>query len=171
MLKFKLFYDKDAEEDWLRKMSINGWAFKKFFLGIYTFEPSEPGEYTYQIDILDNWNGDKADYEDFMKDAGIEVISQWWRWVYLRKKTEDGPFEMYTDPQSKIAHYTKIMRFFQIFLGIEIVCFVMEFMAAIKSNSMAIGILAGVIGVIVLALLKVVWKCKWKIEQLQKEVE
>ena len=109
MLKFKLYYDKDEEEEWLKKMSLNGWAFKKFFLGFYTFEPCEPGEYNYQIDLLDNWNGNKADYASFMEDAGVEVISQWWRWVYLQKKTEDGPFEMYTDTESKIAQYKKII--------------------------------------------------------------
>ncbi|HBV87158.1 DUF2812 domain-containing protein [Desulfosporosinus sp.] len=169
MLKFKLFYDKDAEEDWLKEMSLNGWAFKKFFLGVYTFEPCEPGEYNYQIDLLDNWNGNKDDYARFMEDMGVEVISQWWRWVYLRKKAADGPFEMYTDAQSKIAHYTKIMKFFQIALVLEIVCFIIELMAVIKTGDVFFGILTGVIGIIALALLKIVWKCKWKIDQLKRE--
>ncbi len=28
MLKFKLYYDKDEEEDWLKEMSLDGWGFK-----------------------------------------------------------------------------------------------------------------------------------------------
>ena len=67
MLKFKLYYDKDAEEDWLKEMCLNGWAFKKFFLGFYTFEKCEPGEYNYQIDLLDSWSGEKDDYAAFME--------------------------------------------------------------------------------------------------------
>ena len=105
MLKFKLYYDKDEEENWLKKMCLNGWAFKSFFLGFYTFEKCEPGEYNYQIDLLDSWNGEKSDYKDFMKDAGVEIVSQWWRWVYLKKRASDGPFEMYSDAESKIVQY------------------------------------------------------------------
>ena len=169
MLKFKLYYDKDEEENWLREMSLNGWAFKKFFLGFYTFEASEPGKYNYQIDLLDNWKGDKDDYASFMEDAGVEVVSQWWRWVYLQKKVADGPFEMYTDTESKIVQYSKILKFFKVALTIEIICFFMELIATINTGSYIFGIFTVLIAVICLALLKVVWKCKWKIEQLKRE--
>lgn len=169
MLKFKLYYDKEEEEEWLKKMSLSGWAFKKFYLGFYTFKPCEPGEYNYQIDLLDNWNGNKADYASFMEDAGVEVISQWWRWVYLQKKTEDGPFEMYTDTESKIAQYSKIVKFFKIFLIIEIICFFMELMATFKTGDCIFGIFTVLLAMICLAILKIVWKSKCKIEQLKRE--
>lgn len=169
MLKFKLYYDKDEEEDWLKKMSLNGWAFKKFFLGFYTFEKCEPGEYNYQIDLLDNWNGDKDDYAAFMEDTGVEVIDQWWRWVYLQKRASDGPFEMYTDVESKITHYNKIKNFFKVALIIEVICFFIEFMATIKTGYYIFGIFTILLGAISLAILKIVWKCKWKIEQYKQE--
>ncbi|MDF2520653.1 MAG: hypothetical protein K0R84_1281, partial [Clostridia bacterium] len=89
MLKFKMYFDKDVEEIWLKEMSNKGWAFKRFFLGFYTFEACEPGEYNYQIDLLDNWSGEKEDYASFMEQSGVEVISQWYRWVYIRKKASD----------------------------------------------------------------------------------
>lgn len=169
MLKFKLYFDKDAEEDWLRTMSLNGWAFKKFFLGFYTFEPCEPGEYNYQIDLLDNWSGNRVDYTPFMEDLGVEVIDQWWRWVYLRKRAVDGPFEMYTDLQSKIALYAKIMKLFKIALVIETVAFFMELNATMSTGNFMFGIFAILIGAISLAMLKVIWKCKWKIESLKHQ--
>ncbi|UWG96635.1 DUF2812 domain-containing protein [Dehalobacter sp. DCM] len=169
MLKFRLYYDKDAEQDWLQKMCLEGWALKQFFLGFYTFVPCEPGEYNYQIDILDNWHGDKTDYATFMEEAGVEVVGQWWRWVFLRKKAADGPFEMYTDAQSKIAQYRKIKRFFTVFLVIETICFLMELMAAMETGEVVIGALTVLLGIITLALLRIVWKCQWKIEQLRRE--
>ena len=169
MLKFRLYYDKDAEEDWLRVMSLNGWAFKKFFLGVYTFEPCIPGEYNYQIDLLDNWKGYKDDYESFMEDAGVAVVGQWWRWVYLQKKTADGPFEMYTDAESRINQYSKIKRFFIIFLTIEILCFFMELMATIETGKFIFGMFTVLIGVISLVLLKVILKCHHKIEKIKRE--
>lgn len=169
MLKFKLFYDKDAEENWLKKMCLNGWAFKKFFLGFYTFEQCEPGEYNYQIDLLDNWTGYKNDYAAFMEDVGVEVIAQWWRWVYLRKKTTDGPFEMYTDVESKISHYNKIGNFFKVALAIEAFCFFLEFIEAFNTGFYIFIIFSIILAGICLALLKIVWKCKWKIDQYKRE--
>ncbi|MEQ8155624.1 MAG: DUF2812 domain-containing protein [Clostridiaceae bacterium] len=169
MLKFRLYYDKDAEEEWLKKMSLSGWAFKKFFLGFYTFEPCEPGEYNYQIDLLDSWNGEKDDYESFMEDAGVQVVGQWWRWVYLKKKSEDGPFEMYTDVESKIAQYSKIGNLFKVFLAMEIICFFTELMAAVNTGKFIFGVFTILLGVISLAMLRIVWKCKWKIQQLKGE--
>lgn len=169
MIKFKLYYDKDDETDWLNKLSMDGWAFKKFFLGFYTFEPCEPGEYNYQIDLLDNWNGNKKDYASFMEDAGVNVIGQWWRWVYLQKNTSDGPFEMYTDVESKIAQYSKIKNLFTIVLVIEIICFFIELMATIDTGSYIFALFTLLIMFICLTLLKIVWKCKWKIEQFKRE--
>ena len=169
MLKFKLYYDKDVEEDWLKQMCLNGWAFKKFFLGFYTFEKCEPGEYNYQIDLLDSWNGEKDDYAGFMEDTGVKVISQWWRWVYLQKKSLDGPFEMYTDVESKITQYKKIKNFFEVFLVIEVICFFIEGMATINTGSYIFGTFTALLAVICLAILKIVLKCKWKIEQFKHE--
>jgi hypothetical protein len=169
MLKFKLYYDKDEEEEWLRKMTLSGWAFKKFFLGFYTFEPCEPGEFNYQIDLLDNWKAEKNDYVSFMEDAGVEIVDQWGRWVYLKKKASDGPFEMYTDVESKIAHYSKIKNFFKVFLALEALCFFIELMATINSGYYIFGIFTVIAALASLAMLKIVWKCKWKIEQFKRE--
>lgn len=169
MVRFRLYYDKDIEEDWLQEMSYNGWAFKKFFLGFYTFKPCEAGEYNYQIDMLDNWNGDKDDYSSFMADTGVEVIGQWWRWVYLRKKAVDGPFEMYTDNLSKINQYTRIKRFFTVFLVLEIICFLIELLAAIETGYLLYMGFTVLLGIIALAMLRLTWKCQWKIDQLKRE--
>ena len=169
MKKFKLYYDKDEEQDWLQKMALDGWALKNFFLGVYTFVPCEPGEYIYQIDLLDNWSGDKKDFAAFMEDSGVEVVSQWYRWVYLRKKADDGPFEMYTDTQSKIDQYNRIKKFFQVALIVEVICFFIEIIAAVNTGNPTFWFLTILIGSIVLAFLRVVWKCSWKIEQLKRE--
>ena len=52
MKKFKLYYDKDKEEAFLNEMSAKGYAMKRFFLGLYTFEKCRPGEYTYRVDLI-----------------------------------------------------------------------------------------------------------------------
>ena len=45
MIKFRYYIDNQKEQDWLNKLSREGWALKKFFLGFYKFEKCEPGEY------------------------------------------------------------------------------------------------------------------------------
>jgi hypothetical protein len=169
MIQFKLYSDKDLEQDWLNDMSLKGWGLKKYFLGFYTFEACEPGEYNYQIDLLDKWDGDKSDFASFMEESGVEVIAQWYRWVYLRKKASDGPFEMYTDVDSKIAQYNRIKNFFTVGLIIEVICFCIEINAAVKADYATFWAFVVLLGMFVIMFLRMVWKCKWKIEQLQRE--
>lgn len=170
MRKFRIYYDKDTEQDWIMKMSNQGWAFQKFFLGVYTFKPSKPGEYIYQIDLLDDWSGNKKDFSEFMEDSGVEVVGQWYRWVYLRKKSADGPFEMYTDIDSKIMQYERMKKFFSVALIIELICFIMEFVAATKTRRISFMIFTILIGIFVFILLHNVLKCKEKIGELESEL-
>lgn len=79
MKKVRFYLDKDEEQVWIQEMANKGWALKSFCLGVYTFEPCEAGEYIYQIDLLDNWNGDKRNFADFMSEMDVEVVSQWYR--------------------------------------------------------------------------------------------
>ena len=49
MIRFRLYYDKDKETEWLNEMAADGWALKSFFAGFYKFEPCEKGEYIRSI--------------------------------------------------------------------------------------------------------------------------
>ena len=51
MIRFRLYFDKDAETKWLNEMAEQGWALKSFFAGFYSFERYEPGQYMYQVDF------------------------------------------------------------------------------------------------------------------------
>jgi len=170
MKKIRLYFDKDTEQDWIMEMSSKGWAFENFFLGVYTFKPSEPGEYIYQIDLLSNWDGDKKDFSEFMEDSGVEVVAQWYRWVFLRKKAIDGPFEMYTDTESKIMQYERMKKFFSAVLILEFIIFILEFMNAIKTKSISFMIVTILIGLIVFILFHNILKCNKKIKGLSSEL-
>lgn len=170
MRKFRLYFDKDTEQDWLMEMSNQGWAFQDFFLGVYTFKPSGPGEYIYQIDLLDDGVGAKKDFSEFMEDSGVEVVAQWYRWVYLRKRSVDGPFEMYTDIESKIMQYERMKKFFSVVLILEFIIFILEFMAAINTRRIIFMIFTILIGLFVFILLHNVLKCNKKIKELESEL-
>lgn len=55
MIKFKLYFDKDAETKWLNQMAAEGWAMTGFFAGFYTFEKCEKGKYIYQVTSVRRW--------------------------------------------------------------------------------------------------------------------
>ena len=43
-----------------------------------------------------------------MAENGVERVASWIRWVYFRKRASDGPFDIYSDIGSRIAHYKRI---------------------------------------------------------------
>ncbi len=167
MIKFRLYYDKDKEQVWLNEMVEKGWAVEHFFLGFYTFAPCKPGEYIYQLDMLNNWAGERADYQEFMSELKIETVTQWWRWVYLRKKSADGPFELYTDPESMIAQYTRIRNFFKVFVIVELLLLFFELFVFLKTGEIWSLLASMMLGVFTWVLIRTAIKCNQKIIELR----
>ncbi len=101
----------EKEEKWLNEMSsigmhlvdING--FSK-----YTFEEGLPGEYIYRLELLENMpkHPQSKAYIGFMEDMGVEYVASVFRWVYFRKRTSEGPFNLYSDLGSKLSHIKRI---------------------------------------------------------------
>ena len=126
MIRFRLYYNKDTETEWLNKMAADGWALTGFFAGFYRFEECEKGEYTYQVDLGDQLFSVSSEYRELMEELGVEIVVLWGYWIILRKRTADGPFELYTDVDSQIEHYTKILRMFKVACILEIICMLIE---------------------------------------------
>lgn len=109
VIRFYSNYEK--EEIWLNNMAAQGWHCVDYVFGRYTFEKGKPGEYIYRLQLLEYHptHAKSTGYLEFLKEAGVEVIAFHVRWVYLRKKTEDGPFELFSDKESRISHYKRII--------------------------------------------------------------
>ena len=102
-------------------MATAGWMLTDYSWCRYVFEEGREGEYVYRIELLKNLPTYPLSqkYLRFLEEAGIEYVAHYARWVYLRKKTADGPFDLYTDLESKIAHYRRVLRYWHVFAGIE----------------------------------------------------
>lgn len=102
----KLFWvwDYEKEERWLNQMAQEGWALKKGGFLTYTFEPCEPGEYILRMAML----SDPSNFEAFMEEMGAEKVGACMRWAYFRRKADLGPFAMFSDIDSRIAHLDRI---------------------------------------------------------------
>jgi len=118
----------DKEEKWLNEMSSEGMSLVSVGLCKYIFEDSTPGEYTYKIELLNNLpsNTESMSYIRFIEEAGVEHIGSIFRWVYLKKKTEDGPFDLYSDIGSKIKYLKRLQIFFISLMFLELCAGVMN---------------------------------------------
>ena len=172
MIQFKLTFDKDLEQDWLNAFCQNGWAMTGFIAGFFTFTPCQPGEYIYQIDLLPGSGlraGNFTEYAEFMEETGVEVVQRWFRWVFLRKRTEDGPFQIYTDIDSQIQMYRRMRQMFLWVLVLECCCSLGIVPNAVFYDSVFIRCLAAVWVMIVIAIARVIWRCTRIIQELERQ--
>ncbi len=167
MIKFKLMLDKDKETEWLNEMSQKGYALTKFFAGFYTFEKCEPGKYIYQIDFGEKFYSVSDNYKAFMDEMDVEIVQTWGFWVILRKEASKGSFELYTDVDSSIEHYNKILIMFKVATIIEIICFMMEIFAIQGSGDKIFILFAGIIAVLIIAFINIIIKTKKIISELK----
>ena len=172
MIKFRYYIDMESEQAWLQKMANRGWALQNFFLGFYTFERCEPGQYRYQMDLIEEYNRHK--FEEFMDEMDVETVCYWNRWVYLRRDSAKGKFQMYTDAETRINQYQRIKKFYMLILFIEICAFPSIISAAVRMNGLdsipggIMTVMASLIVSIIVVLLRTIWKCQFRIEEIRR---
>ncbi len=167
MTKFRLYLDKDKETAWINEMAAQGYALTGYCIGFYIFEECEPGKYTYQIDFGDKMFAVDENYREFMAENNVEIVSLWGYWIFLRKLAADGDFELYTDVDSSIEHYTKILKMFKVVTIIELICFFVEVLGAMHGAGIGFfGML--IIGAIVIGCMRATISTKRKIAELKE---
>ena len=168
MIRFRLYFDKDQETEWLNRMVSDGWALKGFFAGFYSFEKCGKGEWIYQIDFGDHAYHVSDEYRELMTDLGIEIVALWGFWIILRKRAADGPFELYTDTESMIGHYRKILKMFMGVIALELICFLVEVIVGGTGTGIAWGF-AVLIAVLTAACGRAAFKMQKVISRLETE--
>ena len=117
--KFRWFWawQDDAEENWLEKMSQKGYHLSSVHLPcFYEFLVAEPRDYVYRMDYHSFHKKDKEEYLQLFQDAGWEHIGEMSAWQYFRKEAKQGETtEIFTDVESKIAKYKRVLAFLWVF--------------------------------------------------------
>lgn len=162
MIKFRLYLDKDEETKWLNEMADQGWAMKRFLAGFYSFEKCEPGRYIYQVDF----GTVSKEYREFMESVGVELVQTWGFWVFLRKLSLEGQFELYTDVDSSIEHYTKILKMFKVAAIVELICLLIELFMGFRGAYMGYA-LALLLSAVLAALVNAIIRTKNVIAELR----
>ena len=105
-----------------------------------------------------------------MEETGVEIIDNWGYWVFLRKKAAEGEFELYTDVDSQIEHYTKIRNMFKVVSIIELICFIVEIICFHQSNEPVLIFCVILIGVLVFVCIKATFKTNRTIAELKERI-
>ena len=106
-----LAWQFDQEEKWLNEMASKGLGLVAIGFCRYEFEQCTPGEYQYRIELLGHkpTHPESVQYIKFVEDTGAEQIGSYMRWVYFRKKTDNGSFDLFSDNASRIRHLGRII--------------------------------------------------------------
>lgn len=158
-------WDFDKEELWLNEMSAKGLALSSVGYCRYEFVPCEKGEYNYRIELLENMpnHPESVQYIKFMEDSGVEQVGSYMRWVYFRKKSDDIPFDLFSDAPSKIKHLNRILTLIGILGGINLYNGLYNIFLGIGTGysfNISIGMLATLVGLILGFGFYKLWKKK-----------
>ena len=97
-------WDFEKEEQWLNTMAQSGWVLNRVGWCTYHFVACEPGAYTIRLEKRSH----TSEYLRFMEDTGAEYVGNIVSWLYFRRKTELGPFNIFSDIDSRIQHLDNI---------------------------------------------------------------
>ncbi len=114
--KWFFVWDFEKEEAWLNSMAMNGWVLDGVGFCSYRFVKCEPGEYFIRTEMRPF----DEDYVRFMEDTGARYVGRMMMWIYFRKKAEDGPFDLWSDIDSKVSHLNRIGRLLTVVGGMNL---------------------------------------------------
>ena len=97
-------WEFEKEERWLNEMAQEGWVLQNAGFCTYTFEKTEPGQYIIRLAMLDS----SPDFESFMGELEAQSVGHCFSWGYFRRSAQLGPFDMFSDVDSRISHLNKI---------------------------------------------------------------
>ena len=97
-------WEFEKEEQWLNVMAQSGWVLDRVGFCTYHFIACDPGTYIVRLEMRSH----DEDYINFMQETGAEYIGRMVKWIYFRKRVEDGPFDIFSDLDSRIDHLDKI---------------------------------------------------------------
>lgn len=123
--KFRWFWawQDEKEEAWLAEMSQKGLHLESVSpFGFYHFRKGDPENYIYRLDFRSLKARERDSYLQLFEDAGWEHIGDMGGWVYFRHIVNGTEIpDIYSDLESKIGKYQRVMIYLVIFLPIMVV--------------------------------------------------
>ena len=97
-------WEFEKEEIWLNAMAQSGWLLDGLGFCKYHFVACEPGTYNIRLEMREY----DEEYLEFMAQTGAEYVGRMVKWIYFRRKAEFGPFDIFSDLDSRLEHLKRI---------------------------------------------------------------
>jgi len=104
--KWYWVWEFEKEEQWLNGMAQSGWKLERIGFAVYYFTKCDPGEYTIRLEMRNN----DEEYITFMRELGAEYVGRMAKWIYFRRPSSLGEFDIFSDIDSKLEHLEKIRK-------------------------------------------------------------
>ena len=112
---FWVLPEYEQEEEYLRAMHRQGWAFEKAVIpGIYTFRRCEPEDMVYKLDFRPLRGEDREAYLSMYREYGWEYMQTLNDYCYFRKSAavaSEEDLEIFSDDESRLDMVKRILRF------------------------------------------------------------
>ena len=166
-------WEFDEEDKWLNDMAAKGKALVSARYMTYEFEDSAPGEYAVRLEMLEHMpdSEEGKQYIEFVESTGAEYIGHVMKWVYFRKKTADGPFELHGDNATRIKHLGGIIRLLKPLMVVNVGCGVYNLCIGIGLNSVVNVVCAGFSAAVAVLLYRGLVKLDEKKKRLEKDAQ
>ena len=174
-IRYVFFPNFDKIEAWINEKSSRGLQLVRIGWG-YQFEIGEVNEYKYRLDVLraSRKSTDSQNYLRFLQDTGIEVIPcnvTWGRLVWLRRKSTNGNFDLYSDIETKIEYYKRLNKMAKTATLFVTAAVLSEWVFKLQLNDWDLATLPYLFGIFVMISLTCTYlDIKVKIRKLKKEV-
>lgn len=110
VVRFLMAWNDEREERWLAEQERSGWHLKAVRSFGYTFERATSAEVAYRLDFHAGPRENRQEYLALFQDSGWEHLGARGLWHYFRQSVVDGRIpEIFTDPESRIAKYQRVM--------------------------------------------------------------
>jgi hypothetical protein len=177
------------EEKWLNDMAREGWHLVHVnALVRYVFKRGTPREFIYKLDLPENLPHGlgREEYYNFLTECGIRIVCEKKQWIYLQKRTADGPFDADDDMFAKlritnkvygyaIRNMCRLLRAFTIIIilnlcGASIAGATMSFAATDFFSSIAIGVGIGAITALTFIFVPIITKLRKQMNETIDEL-
>ena len=167
-----IFADMEKEEAWLNEMAQKGYNFFDNVFIRYTFTEGTPNEFIYRIELLENSPNHplSRQYLKFLEETGVECVSTTGKWAYFRKRTADGPFNLYSDIAAKVRHYKRVLSYVLTILFFNLIILGMNIALGITKNLPANIIIAVGAFIFTVLLVKSVFFYVKKLRELKEDM-
>ncbi len=164
-------WDFEKQAKWLSDMAEKGLYLISVGFGRFDFEEGEPGRYTYRMEWLRHrpGSGESVSYIRFLEETGAEYVAAFKHWVYFRKQTAEGAFDLYSDLDSRLNHLKRLITLMLCLIPLLLPAIALNAWVWIKLQETPNAVMAGALAVFLLFMTSGLYKIARKYRRLKNE--